>query len=141
MILLDTNVVSETMRPMPDENVVRWLNRQDANTLFLSAVGVAELLVGVALLPEGRRKTSLVDRIEQGLVPTFAGRILPFDVACSRVYATMIQTTRAAGKAVSVSDAQIAATARARSMMVATRDEAAFRATGVEVVNPWTFAG
>jgi predicted nucleic acid-binding protein len=139
MILLDTNVVSETMRPTPDERVVRWLDRQDGKTMFLSAVGVAELLVGLALLPSGRRKTILSDRIENGLIPTYEDRIIPFDLACSRVYDAMMGSVRAAGKAVSIQDGQIAATAKSRSMIVATRDEAAFRATGVEVVNPWTF--
>jgi len=83
MILLDTNVVSEPLRPSPEIRVIEWIDAQPLETLYLSVITVAELRAGVALLPAGKRRTSLHEYLEKQVLPTFAGRVLPFDLACT----------------------------------------------------------
>ncbi|MCE2947939.1 MAG: type II toxin-antitoxin system VapC family toxin [bacterium] len=137
MILLDTNVVSEPARPMPDARVIAWIDAQPIETLFLAAITVAELRAGVALLPAGRRRTSLHDNLEKRVLPLFSGRVLPFDMACTQAYADVLARSRAMGSAISSADAIIAAIASANGMGVATRDTAPFERTGLTVINPW----
>ncbi len=137
MILLDTNVVSEPLRAAPDARVVAWIDAQPLETLFLSAITVAELRAGVALLPAGRRRTGLHDNLETRVLPLFAGRVLPFDLACTQVYATLMSAARAAGLAISSADGYIAAIAAANGLAVATRDTGAFKAAGATVIDPW----
>lgn len=137
MILLDTNVLSEQFRAQPDERALAWLNDQALETLFLSAMTVAEIRAGVALMPEGRRKKMLNDRIEQKLLPLFAGRILPFDMSCTRAYAAVLATAKQSGSGIAAADAVIAATALDGGFSVATRDTSPFEAAGVIVINPW----
>ena len=100
MILLDTNVVSEPLRAAPDARVVEWIDAQPLETLFLSAITVAELRAGVALLPAGKRRTGLQDSLEKRVLPLFAGRVLPFDLACTQAYAALMSVARAAGLAI-----------------------------------------
>ncbi len=137
MILLDTNVVSEPLRPVPAATVVAWINAQPLGTLYLSAVTVAELRVGVAQLPNGKRKTGLHDDLEQRLLPLFADRVLAFDLACSQAYAECVSTARKVGKVIAGADAYIAATAATFGFAVATRDAAPFEVAGLQVINPW----
>lgn len=137
MILLDTNVVSEPLRPVPNPAVAAWLDAQTLETLYLSAVTVAEMRLGVALMPAGRRRTALSDRIERRILPSFAGRVLPFDLACTHAYADVRATARAHGVALAHADGFIAAIASAHGLMVATRDTAPFEAAGLPVINPW----
>ncbi|TNC66395.1 type II toxin-antitoxin system VapC family toxin [Rubellimicrobium roseum] len=138
MIVLDTNVVSEPMRPVPDERVLRWLSAQDASTLFLTAVTEAELRTGLALLPAGRRREALTTALEAVLAQDFAGRVLPFEGgAAARAYAAIQAERREAGRPISMADAMIAAIARSQGLQVATRNTGDFEGTGVEVVNPW----
>ena len=138
MIILDTNVVSEPMRPQPDERVLRWLSAQDAGTLFLTAITEAELRTGLAFLPEGRRREALGAALESVLTQDFASRVLPFEGgAAARAYATVQAERRDAGRPIAMADAMIAAIARSRGMRVATRNVGDFEVTGVEVVNPW----
>ena len=137
MILLDTNVVSEPLRPAPDADVVAWIDAQALETLFLTAVTVAELRAGVALLPAGKRRTGLHNSLESQVLALFAGRVLPFDLACTQVYAGLMSEARAAGVAIASADGYIAAIAVANGLTVATRDTAPFRAAGVAVINPW----
>ena len=137
MILLDTNVVSEPLRPAPDARVVAWIDAQAIETLFLSAITVAELRAGVALLPAGKRRAGLQDSLETRVLPLFAGRVLPFDLACTQAYADLIAKARAAGLAIASADGYIAAIAAANGMAVATRDTGAFEAAGAAVINPW----
>lgn len=137
MILLDTNVVSEPLRAAPDARVVAWIDAQPLETLFLSAITVAELRAGVALLPAGRRRTGLHDNLETRVLPLFAGRVLPFDLACTQAYATLMSAARAAGLAISSADGYIAAIAAANGLAVATRDTGAFKAAGATVIDPW----
>jgi len=137
MILLDTNVVSEPLRAAPDARVVAWIDAQPLETLFLSAITVAELRAGVALLPAGKRQAALQDNLEKRVLPLFAGRVLPFDLACAPAYAALMAKARAAGVAVAAADAFIAAIATANGLTVATRDMRPFEAAHVGVINPW----
>ena len=137
MILLDTNVVSEPLRPAPDPRVIEWIDAQPLETLFLSAITVAELRAGVALLPAGKRRSGLQQNLEKRLLPLFAGRVRPFDLACTPAYAELMAKARAAGLAVATTDGYIAAIAAANGFAAATRDTGAFKAAGAAVINPW----
>ena len=137
MILVDTNVISEPLRKSPERRVIAWLDSQPMETLYLSAISVAELRFGVASLPAGRRREGLRDDLERRIVPLFAGRVLPFDLLASQSYGVLMAKARAAGMAIGASDGYIAATAHANGMTVATRDTAPFEACEVPVVDPW----
>ena len=137
MILLDTNVVSEPLRPLPDARVSAWIDAQPLETLFLCAITVAELRAGVALLPAGKRRISLHTSLETQVLPLFAGRVLPFDLACTQAYAELMAKSRASGWTVASADGYIAAIAAANGLAVATRDTGPFEAAGAAVVNPW----
>ena len=136
MILLDTNVISEAMKPTPDDTVRAWLDEQAAETLYLSSVTIAELLFGIGALPAGKRKDRLTEALD-GVMELFADRVLPFDVAAARHYADLAVKARAAGKGFPTPDGYIAAIAASRGFTVATRDTSAFDAAGVAVINPW----
>lgn len=136
MILLDTNVVSEAMKPAPNEAVRAWLNDQVAETLYLSSVTLAELLFGIGALPAGRRKEVLGNALD-GLLALFRSRVLPFDVDAARSYAELAVRARETGKGLSMADGYIAAIAASRGFVVATRDTAPFETAGVAVINPW----
>lgn len=137
MILLDTNVISEPWKPVPDQTVVAWLDAQVIETLFLSAVTIAELRFGIAAMSAGKRQTILHDRLEGEVVPLFAERILPFDLATSEFYSELMARARVSGKAIAKADGYIAATAAASGLSVATRDKSPFEAAGLKVINPW----
>jgi toxin FitB len=137
VILLDTNVVSEPLRPAPDARVVAWIDAQPLETLFLSAITVAELRAGVALLPTGKRRAGLHESLETKLLPLFAGRVLPFDLGCTLAYAEQMTKARGAGRAIASADGYIAAIAAANGLAVATRDTGPFEAAGVMVIDPW----
>jgi len=141
MIVLDTNVVSEPMKPAAEPAVIAWLDRQAAETLYLTATSLAELLVGVDLLPEGRRKGGLASALSEHLDELFGSRILPFDRAAAQAYAPLVARARAGGHAVSVADGQIGAIATVHDFAVATRDTAPFAAMGVPVIDPWAAGG
>ena len=137
MIVLDTNIVSELIRPRPNPSVVDWVARQPGTSLFISAVTEAELRYGVEILPAGHRRERLAAEIESTLREDFSRRILPFDSAAARAYATIMADRRAAGRPISQADCQIAAIARSRGAPVATRNVADFAGCGIKVVNPW----
>ncbi|MFA7680430.1 MAG: type II toxin-antitoxin system VapC family toxin [Pigmentiphaga sp.] len=137
MILLDTNVISEQFRAVPDETVIGWLNRQPLETLYLASMTVAELRAGVALMPAGKRRTVLSDSIEHQVLPIFVGRVLSFNMACTRAYADVLAAARKAGSGIEAADAVIAAIALESGFSVATRDVSPFLTAGVNVVNPW----
>lgn len=138
MILLDTNLISEPLRPVPNPGVVAWIDAQAMETLFLSAITVAELRSGIATLPAGRRRDHLRERIEAQVLPLFAGRVLPFDFAATQPFAGVVARAKAKGHALGLSDAYVAAIALAHRMAVATRDTTPFKSAGVAVINPWT---
>lgn len=135
--MLDTNVVSEPMKSGGSAAVREWLDRQVAGTLYLTATSLSELLVGVELLPPGRRKKGLETALMELLAGLFGARILPFDQQAAEVYAELIARARTAGRTISVADGQIAAIASLRGFAVATRDRAPFEAAGVPVIDPW----
>ncbi len=136
MIVLDTNVVFEAMKPQPHPAVQAWLDAQVAQTLFITSVTLADLWFGIGALPAGRRKDALAQTLE-GLLPLFEGRILAFDTEAARHYAQRAVRARAAGHGLPTPDGYIAATAAAHGFGVATRDTAPFQAAGVMVINPW----
>jgi hypothetical protein len=141
MILLDTNVISEPQRRKPNARVLDWLDAQALETLYLSAITVAELRAGIALMSAGKRRDILHENLEKRLLPMFANRVLSFDMACTKAYAELLAKSRAAGLAVNAADAFIAAVALANSFTVATRDTGPFEAAGLDVINPWETAG
>lgn len=139
MIILDTNVLSEPLRPDPDQRVVQWLDAQIAETLFLTTVTIAELRYGIAALPAGKRRTTLADRFESVILPLFSGRVLDFDEPATREYATLRARARQRDLAMGDFDVLIASIANAHTFGVASRDVAPFEAAGVrEVINPFT---
>lgn len=137
MILLDTNVISEPQRWEPNARVLEWIDAQALETLYLSTITVAELRAGIALMPEGKRRDSLHENLEKRLLPMFANRVLPFDMACTKAYAELLAKSRAAGLAVETADAFIAAVVLANGFAVATRDTSPFEAAELNVINPW----
>jgi predicted nucleic acid-binding protein len=139
MILLDTNVVSETMKPAPSQSVQRWLDEQVAETLYLSSVTIAEATFGIRTMPDGRRKQGLAEALDVW-IDLFKGRILPFDLDAARHYADLGASARASGKGFPTPDGYIAAIAAARGFAVATRDPSAFQAAGIEIIDPWKAA-
>ena len=137
MIILDTNVVSEPMKANGAPSVAEWLDRQAAETLYLTAVNLAELLVGVETMPAGRRRVGVGAALAELVGKLFGARILPFDEDAARTYANLVARARRKGVALSVADAQIAAIAAVRGFTVATRDTAPFLAAGVPIIDPW----
>ncbi len=137
MIVVDTNVLSEPMRANGDPAVADWLDRQLADTLFLTTVTLAELLLGVQLMPLGLRRSRLEARIVE-VVNAFGERqTLAFDSRAARAFAVLVARARNAGHSIAVADAQIAAIAAVHGFAVATRDVAPFIAAGVAVIDPW----
>ena len=137
MIVLDTNVVSEPMKPNGDPAVQTWLDRQAAETLYLTATSLSELLVGIEILPDGKRKEGLGGALSELLMSLFGSRILPFDRQAAITYAKMVGRARAGGRLIAVADGQIAAIAAVQGFSVATLDITPFAAAGVPVINPW----
>src|SRR5258708_15707963 len=136
MIVLDTNVLSEAMKPSPDPALARWMMREHGRGLFTTEVSEEEIIYGIAILPEGRRKRDL-EAAAQGVLTLFAGRILPFDSLAAREFAAIVIDRRRLGRPINDFDAQIAAITRARSMSLATRDTRDFAETGVQIIDPW----
>ena len=136
MIVLDISVVSEAMKAAPNPAVLAWLDKQAAETLYLSSVTLAELLFGIGALSSGRRKDVLTQTL-RGLLRLFGDRVLAFDTDAARHYGELAVKARAAGKGFPTPDGYIAAIAAVRGFTVATRDVAPFQAAGLDVINPW----
>ena len=136
MIVLDTNVVSEAMKPEPHSAVRAWLNDQSADTLYLSSVTLAELLFGIGALPAGKRKDMLAQALD-GLMMLFRDRVLPFDTDAARRYAELAVAAKTSGRGFPTPDGYIAAIAASRGFIVASRDTAPSDAAGVPVIDPW----
>jgi predicted nucleic acid-binding protein len=139
MILLDTNVVSEAMKPEPNPLVRQWLDEQAAETLYISSVTIAELMFGIGTLPKGKRKDKLTTALN-GVLDLFVDRTLPFDTNAARRYADLAVKARVAGKGFPTPDGYIAAIAASHDFVVASRDASAFAAAGLTVIDPWTTA-
>ena len=138
-LLIDTNVVSELIRNSPDPEVVKWATSQRVEGMFLTTVSEAELRFGAEILPRGRRRETLILRIENMLTDVFGGRILSFDSVAARNYAVIAAKRHLSEYSMAVADCQIAAIARSVGMKVVTRNARDFLETGVETVNPWAF--
>jgi predicted nucleic acid-binding protein len=137
MIVLDTNVLSETLRPKPADSVRRWMIEQPAPNLFTTSICEAEILYGLALIPAGRRCTALQREIVAIFGETFLGRILPFDSPAARAFAQIAATRRNHGRPISDLDAQIAAITSSHGATLATRNTDDFADCGIRLVNPW----
>ena len=137
MIILDTNVVSEPLKPKPDAAVLSWLDRQAPEALYLTTISVAELLDGIGRLPNGRRRTALGQAITSGVLALFNDRLLSFDRPAAEAFALLNSRARKAAITIGFADGQIAAIAAARGFMVATRDVAPCRAAGIQTIDPW----
>jgi toxin FitB len=137
MILVDTNVVAEMMRGLPDPAVVAWLNAQDATALFFSTISIAEIAYGLRIMPQGKRRRLLEQGFERVLAEAFAGRILVFDEAAAHRYGEIMGRRKEIGRPLKLLDGQIASIARANGFAVATRNVRDFIECGVEVINPF----
>ena len=137
MFLLDTNVVSELMRPAPDPVIVSWVGERATSSLFLTAVTEAELRFGLAIMPPGKRRDGLSAGLDRMMETGFANRVLPFDSGAARVYAGIAAARRQRGRPIAQADCQIAAIARSRGMAVATRNIRDFEDMGIEIFDPW----
>ena len=138
MMVLDTNVVSELMRPLPSPQVLAWLNAQSSDILWLTSVSVAELLFGIARLPDGARRRAFAQAAQRMLEEDFTDRILAFDLEAASVFADMAATSERAGRPVSLADGQIASICLVHNATLVTRNEKDFANLSVLVVNPWT---
>ncbi|MFZ5775627.1 MAG: type II toxin-antitoxin system VapC family toxin [Thermodesulfobacteriota bacterium] len=136
MIVLDTNVISEAMKPNPIPAVRAWLNAQAAETLYLSSVALAEILFGIGALPAGSRK-NMLERVLDGLLELFRDRVLPFDAEAARHYAKLAVMAKNSGRGLPMADGYIAAIAASRGFIVASRDTSPYKAVGLQVINPW----
>jgi toxin FitB len=137
VIVLDTNVISELSRRVPDPGVLSWLDSLAVSDVATTAITAAELRYGVARLPDGRRKRELTGMIEGILTEDFHGRVLPFDERSSVQYADIVAGRGRVGRPIGVADAQIAAVCRDLNAILATRNIADFGETGIELINPW----
>ena len=137
MIILDTNVLSELMRPSPAASVLRWFAVQPASGVFITTITEAEILYGLEVTPKGKRRTNLQFAIGTIFGEDFADRVLPFDSDAARAFALIAASRRALGRPIAQLDAQIAAIARSRSGTLATRDAHDFEHCGIPLVNPW----
>ena len=140
MIVVDTNVISELTRQTPVAEVVSWLDSLAAGEVATTAINAAELLYGVARLPDGRRKTELLAAVDGLLSDDFDGRVLPFDQMAVGRYAELVSRRERLGQPIGIADAQIAAICSAVGATLATRNVADFEDTGIELINPWSLA-
>ena len=142
MIMLDTNVLSELMRPQPNETVVNWVDSQDKSEIGICAITVAEILHGIARLPDSKRKVIFFDIANNMFSHVFSGRILPFDYSAAKHYAEIMALRERAGKAISMADAQIAAVCQSAGRAntnptLVTRNIKDFTNLGLFLINPW----
>jgi predicted nucleic acid-binding protein len=137
MIVLDTNVISEMMRPQPHPGVVAWVSAQPRNELYTTSINRAEILYGIAAMPEGRRRVEIAGLVESMFTEDFADRILPFDAEAAPFYARIVATRRQAGAPIDGFDALIAAVALRFDAQIATRDVGGFEGCGLAIIEPW----
>jgi predicted nucleic acid-binding protein len=137
MIILDTNVLSELMRPERSSRVVAWVAKQPATELFTTSITEAEVFYGIELLSKGKRRERLLAAAEAMFAEDFAGRILGFESDAARAFARIATHRRALGKPISHADAQIASIAQVRGARLATRNVVDFRDCDLDLVDPW----
>jgi toxin FitB len=137
MIILDTNVVSEPLKPKPEATVINWLNAQEPQTLYLTTINLAEMLAGIEIMPARRKRTALKAALEDTIMPLFEGRILLFDNKAAEAFAKINAKVQSAGGTISFADCAIAAIAQANGFALATRNVRDFKKAGIEMMNPW----
>jgi predicted nucleic acid-binding protein len=137
MLILDTNVLSELMRPVPDAQVLDWAQTKNRDEVYTTAINEAEILYGLELLPKGKKRDELMLAVEATFYRDMAGHILEFDSDAARTYAQIAASRRKRGRPISYSDAQIAAIVQSHGAMLATRDVSDFAECGIRTVNPW----
>jgi len=138
VIVLDTNVVSELMKPSAAASVTGWVGAQPASSLYVTSITQAEILYGILLMPAGRRRSAIESAAETMFRIDFGGRVLAFGADAAAPYAHIAATRRRAGRPISQFDAQIAAIARATGAAVATRNVDDFHRCGIKIIDPWT---
>lgn len=137
MIILDTNVVSELMKPNRSPIVAAWIARHKREDIFTTAITISETLYGIEILPQGKRRELLLRAAEGTFAEDFAGRILSFDEPAARAFSVISSGRRSQGRPIGIHDAQIAAIGRVNGATVATRDIEDFERCGIELINPW----
>jgi len=138
MIVLDTNLLSEALKPAPSATPLRWLAAQEPRSVYLTIITVAELLYGIQILPGGKRRDSLARAVADILLNDFQGRILPFDTDSAQHYAIIAATRRKQGRPISQSDAMLAAICRSHRATLATRNTPDFDSCGIALIDPWS---
>src|SRR4051794_31500253 len=141
MIVLDTNIVSEVMRPRPEPRVMDWLQAQAIQELATTTITLAEIGLGLARLPESRRRFNLETKFQTFVARGLGPRVYGFDAAAASVYGEMAAARERGGRPLSGFDGLIAAIALARDAVIATRNVGDFADCGVLIVNPWDDAG
>lgn len=136
MVILDTNVISEALRPSPSQDVIRWLKSQHAANVHTTAITIAEILQGVEMLPAGRRRKALQNAVAQAL-SVFDGKVLPFDFEAAAVYAKLAAQRQGQGRPLAPLDGMIAAIAHTHNATLATRNVKDFAGCGLRLINPW----
>ena len=137
MIILDTNILSEVLKPNPSPVVMLWLSAQDRLRVFTTVITQAEVLYGIALLPPGKRHSQLSDAIHKIFAQEFESRLLDFDSAAARLFPDIVVGRQKIGRPISQFDAMIAAIAQAERATVATRNTNDFERCGIRIINPW----
>lgn len=137
MIICDSNILSEAMKPSPAPEVLRWLAAFPASSLLTTTITQAEILYGIKILPKGKRRAALELAAEAMFEEDFAARVLPFDSDAAREFAEILASRRALGRPIAQLDAQIAAIARSRGIALATRNRRDFQHCGLVLINPW----
>jgi toxin FitB len=138
MIVLDTNIVSEPLKPKPDPEVLAWLDRQAPETLYLTTISLAELSAGVEILPVGKRRAALQQAVGAQVLSLFQSRVLGFDHDAALAFGRIAANAQAAGNPIDFADCAIAAIATTHRFILATRNARDFKGTGVELLNPWS---
>jgi predicted nucleic acid-binding protein len=138
MIIVDTNVLSEVMRPVPSARVIEWMEGLPGSGLFTTTITLGEVLFGLELVPAGKRRVALQRAIETMFEDQFSGRILSFDMHAARAFADISARCRRLGRPIGELDAQIAAIARSQGAAIATRNVSDFKDCGVELIDPWS---
>ncbi len=136
MIILDTNLVSEPLKPKPNAAVLAWLNRQAPETLYLTTITLAELRAGIEISPVGKRRTALLEATTE-LAAQFEGRVLSFDQDSAHAFGRVFASTQAAGNPIHFGDCAIAAITIRRGFVLATRNVRDYKGAGIELINPW----
>ncbi len=137
MIVIDTNILSEMMRPSPSIRALGWLNEQDTSTLYLTSITLGEIEYGLQILPSGNRRQTLHARFEEFITKAFKSRILQFDAKVTRTYGTIMANQRALGRPMSVCDGQIAAITKTNNFKLATRNTKDFEDCDIDLINPF----